>query len=149
MAVNSYKTDEQLKEKGKYQTLGRLFAYMLPYKKEIIAVLLMMGYGVVISLINPKIMQRAIDVNIAGHDMHGLVKMLSIALVINLLLVVTIKIRMYIMAGVCNKVLLTIRQELYTHIQKLDFADVRMQQRHKVVFLAGDDVKDLPLPVLR
>ena len=99
MAVNSYKTDEQLKEKGKYQTLGRLFAYMLPYKKEIIAVLLMMGYGVVISLINPKIMQRAIDVNIAGHDMHGLVKMLSIALVINLLLVVTIKIRMYIMAS--------------------------------------------------
>lgn len=143
MAVNSYKTDEQLKEKGKYQTLGRLFAYMLPYKKEIIAVLLMMGYGVVISLINPKIMQRAIDVNIAGHDMHGLVKMLSIALVINLLLVVTIKIRMYIMAGVCNKVLLTIRQELYTHIQKLDFGFFDSRPTGKILSRIIGDINSL------
>ena len=143
MAVNSYRTDEQLKEKSKYQTLGRLFAYMLPYRKEIATVLIMMGYGVVISLINPKIMQHAIDVDIAGHDMRGLIKMLVAALIINLLLVITIKIRMYIMAGVCNKVLLTIRQELYTHIQKLDFGFFDSRPTGKILSRVIGDINSL------
>lgn len=36
-------------------------------------------------------------------------------------MVLGIKLRMYVMAKVCNSILVTIRQELYTHIQTLDF----------------------------
>ena len=56
MAVNSYKDDEQSVERGKAQTLMRLFRYLFAYKWQIVLVLLIMGYGVLISLVNPLIM---------------------------------------------------------------------------------------------
>ena len=53
MAVNSYKDDEQSVERSKVQTLLRLFRYLLDYRWQIILVLLIMGYGVAVSLVNP------------------------------------------------------------------------------------------------
>ena len=53
MAVNSYKDDEKLTEKSKAVTLKRLFSYLLAYKWQILLVLVLMFYGVAISLLNP------------------------------------------------------------------------------------------------
>ncbi|MDE6737709.1 MAG: hypothetical protein K2K07_01255 [Lachnospiraceae bacterium] len=143
MAVNSYKDDEQSVERGKAQTLMRLFRYLLAYKWQIILVLLIMGYGVLISLVNPLIMESAIDDHIAVGDLSGLYKLLAVALVINLLLVVTVKLRMYIMAKVCNEILLTIRQELYTHIQKLDFRFFDSRPTGKILSRIIGDINSL------
>lgn len=143
MAVNSYKVDESSVEKSKVQTLKRLFSYLLAYKWQIVLVLLIMGYGVAVSLINPLIMESAIDDYIAYRDMQGLFRLLLIALVINLLLVVTVKIRMYVMAKVCNEILLTIRQELYTHIQKLDFSFFDSRPTGKILSRIIGDINSL------
>lgn len=121
MAVNSYKNDEESVEVSKLSTLLRLFAYLLTYKKQILLVLLMMIFCVVVSLINPIIMESAIDDYIAVRDYPGLLRLIGGALILNLLMIISIKIRMYTMAGVCNDILVTIRQDLYTHIQTLDF----------------------------
>ena len=59
MAVNSYKDDEQSVERSKVQTLLRLFRYLLDYRWQIILVLLIMGYGVAVSLVNPLIIFRS------------------------------------------------------------------------------------------
>ncbi len=143
MAVNSYKDDEQTIERGKLQTLARLFRYLLAYKWQIILVLLIMGYGVLISLVNPLIMESAIDDHIAPGDWRGLYKLLIFALGINLLLVITVKLRMYIMAKVCNEILLTIRQELYTHIQKLDFHFFDSRPTGKILSRIIGDINSL------
>ena len=143
MAVNSYKDDEQTIERGKLQTLARLFRYLLAYKWQIILVLLIMGYGVLISLVNPLIMESAIDDHIAPGDWSGLYKLLIFALGINLLLVITVKLRMYIMAKVCNEILLTIRQELYTHIQKLDFHFFDSRPTGKILSRIIGDINSL------
>lgn len=143
MAVNSYKDDEQSVERSKVQTLMRLFRYLLAYKWQIVLVLLIMGYGVLISLVNPLIMESAIDDHIAVGDLGGLYKLLAVALVINLLLVVTVKLRMYIMAKVCNEILLTIRQELYTHIQKLDFHFFDSRPTGKILSRIIGDINSL------
>ena len=143
MAVNSYKDDEQSVERSKVQTLLRLFRYLLDYRWQIILVLLIMGYGVAVSLVNPLIMESAIDDHISVKDMDGLYRLLAVALVINLLLVVTVKLRMYIMAKVCNEILLTIRQELYTHIQKLDFAFFDSRPTGKILSRIIGDINSL------
>lgn len=143
MAVNSYKDDEQSVERGKVQTLARLFSYLLAYKWQIVLVLLIMGYGVLISLVNPLIMESAIDDHIALRDWAGLYRLLIFALGINLLLVVTVKLRMYIMAKVCNEILLTIRQELYTHIQKLDFHFFDSRPTGKILSRIIGDINSL------
>lgn len=143
MAVNSYKDDETSVERSKIQTLKRLFSYLFAYKWQIVLVLLMMGYGVVISLINPLIMEAAIDEHIAVGDTKGLYRLLLTALALNLLLVLMIKLRMYIMAKVCNNILLTIRQELYTHIQKLDFAFFDSRPTGKILSRIIGDINSL------
>ena len=61
MAVNSYKRDENTVTAGKAATLSRLFSYLLSYKKQIAGVLLIMGFCVVVNLINPLIMEAAVD----------------------------------------------------------------------------------------
>lgn len=143
MPFNSFKDDEQSAEKSKLQTLKRLFSYLLAYKWHILLVLFIMGYGVVVSLINPLIMEAAIDKHIAAKDVPGLYRLLAVALVINLILVLTVKLRMYIMAKVCNNILLTIRQELYTHIQKLDFHFFDSRPTGKILSRIIGDINSL------
>ena len=57
MPVNSYRDDEKTIEVGKMATLGRLFKYLLAYKLQIVGVLFIMGFCVVVTLLNPLIME--------------------------------------------------------------------------------------------
>ena len=114
MAVNSYKQDEHSTDVGKMKTLMRLFSYLLDYKKEILAVLAIMAFCVFVSLVNPLIMENAIDKHISTGDFPGLAKLIGIAVVLNVIMILFVKLRMLIMAKVCNSILVTIRQQLYT-----------------------------------
>lgn len=143
MSVNSYKDDEQLKEKSKIATLRRLFSYLFQYKIQIFAVLLFMLYGVIISLVNPILIEEAIDHYIKNKDITGLFRLMITALVLNLLVVLTVKIRIYIMAKVCNSILLKIRQQLYTHIQKLDFQFFDSRPTGKILARIIGDINSL------
>ena len=143
MAVNSYKDDEKLTEKSKAVTLKRLFSYLLAYKWQILLVLVLMFYGVAISLLNPIMIESAIDRYIGNNNIPGLFRLMGIALILNLFVVLAMKIRMYIMAKVCNNILLTIRQQLYTHIQKLDFAFFDSRPTGKILARVIGDVNSL------
>ena len=143
MAVNATRTDEQIQTVSKRKTLARMFYYLLAYKKQVVAVLMIMLVSVVITLINPLIIQQAIDVYIAGEDWHGLKRLGIVAVLLNLTLVLLVKIRMYIMAKVSNEVLLTIREELYTHIQTLSFQFFDSRPTGKILARIIGDVNSL------
>ena len=120
-----------------------MFYYLLAYKKQVVAVLMIMLVSVVITLINPLIIQQAIDVYIAGEDWHGLKRLGIVAVLLNLTLVLLVKMRMYIMAKVSNEVLLTIREELYTHIQTLSFQFFDSRPTGKILARIIGDVNSL------
>lgn len=143
MAVNATRTDEQVQTVSKRRTLARMFYYLLAYKKQVVAVLTIMLVSVVITLINPLIIQQAIDVYIAGEDWHGLKRLGLVAVLLNLTLVLLVKMRMYIMAKVSNEVLLTIREELYTHIQTLSFQFFDSRPTGKILARIIGDVNSL------
>jgi ATP-binding cassette subfamily B multidrug efflux pump len=143
MSVNAVKEDEYLKAVGKKTTLLRLFRYMLDYKAPIAVVLFIMMITVAISIINPLIIERAVDVNIANKDFNGLLLLGSFAFTINIIFVLLVKLRMYLMARISNKVLLTIRQELYTHIQKLSFSFFDSRPTGKILARIIGDVNSL------
>lgn len=143
MPVNSYKDDEQHVEKNKRETLFRLFRYLLVYKKEITGVLIVMLFCIVISLVNPLIMESAIDDHIADADYAGLFRLIGIALALNLLVILAVKVRMYVMAKVCNNILVTIRQELYAHIQTLDFHFFDSRPTGKILSRIIGDINSL------
>lgn len=143
MGFNSYKDDEQTYEKGKRQTLIRLFSYLFAYKKEISFVLLIMAFCVVVSLLNPLFLEWAIDKHIGKGDLSGLYRLLIIAVILNLIMILGIKLRMFIMAKVCNSILVTIRQELYTHIQTLDFHFFDSRPTGKILSRIIGDINSL------
>lgn len=143
MPVNSYKIDEQSSETGKLKTLFRLLSYLMVYKTEILFVLLIMAFCVTVSLLNPLIMEEAVDRFISAGNQEGLWKLIGFSLLLNILMVAGIKIRMYIMAKVCNNILVTIRQELYTHIQTLDFRFFDSRPTGKILARIIGDINSL------
>ena len=143
MAFNSYKEDETLNTVSKTKTLLRLFSYLLAYKKPIIGVLAIMAFCVTVGILNPIIIETAIDTYIAKHDYPGLVKLLAAGVSLNIIMVIAVKARMFIMSKVSNRVLVVIRQELYTHIQTLDFRFFDSRPAGKILSRIIGDINSL------
>lgn len=143
MPINSFKEDEISTETGKMKTLFRLFSYLLFYKKEIILVLLIMSFCVGVTLLNPLIIEAAIDNYIGNKDYPGLLRLILFALILNSIMVLFIRLRMNMMNRVCNSILMTIRQELYTHIQTLDFHFFDSRPTGKILSRIIGDINSL------
>ena len=143
MARNATKQDEQISEKTKRETLFRLFRYLFGYKKTIAVVMLLMASSTAIILMNPIILERAIDVHIANKDSEGLIKLGILGITLNVLLILLIKLRMYLMAKVSNDVLVKIRKELYEHIQTLGFQFFDSRPTGKILARLMGDVNSL------
>lgn len=143
MSINSYKDDEKSREVGSIRTLLRLFSYLLTYKKQIAGVLCIMAFCVVVNLINPLIIESAIDDYIAAGDFKGLALLVLIALILNSIMVLLIKLRMHVMNKMCNSILVVIRQELYTHIQTLDFHFFDSRPTGKILSRIIGDINSL------
>ena len=143
MAVNSFREDEQMKNTQKKQIILRLFSYMNKYKLAVFGVLCCMGVTVAIKLINPLLIETAIDDHVAENDMNGLMLIGLIAVIINVLYFILIKVRMYTMSVISNKILLDIRQVGYEHIQKLSFKFFDSRPTGKILARIIGDVNSL------
>ena len=143
MAINTVREDEALKSASKRSTLSRLFRYMLSYKRMIAFVLFIMLCTVGISLINPLIIERAINVNIKNNDVPGLIRLGIAAVAMNIGMILLMKLRMYLMAKMSNDVLVKIRSELYEHIQTLSFSFFDSRPTGKILARIIGDVNSL------
>lgn len=143
MSINSSMEDEYQKEVLKKNTILRLLQYLLVYKKQIIIVLTVMVFGIAISIVNPLLIERAINVEIANKDIRGLIAIAVLAIILNIGYVVGVKIRMFLMARISNHVLLDIRNELYEHIQDLSFSFFDSRPTGKILARIIGDVNGL------
>ncbi len=121
MPFDNLRDDEYTKEALNKEILKKLFSYLKPYKLEVSLTLLLMGFVIGTDLLNPYFLKLAIDKYIANKNIAGLFQLGLAMVLIKILSLFAARKRIEIMAGVTNKILLTIRQELYTHIQKLPF----------------------------
>lgn len=143
MSVNSIKEDEWQSDVKKSVTIKRLLSYLLSYKKEIIAVMFIMAYCVGVSLINPLFIESAIDDYITPKDFAGLARLIGIALIVNVVWILLVKLRMHIMAKVTNHAIKTIRDELFEHLQLLDFKFFDSRPTGKILSRVISDVNSL------
>ena len=143
MSINSVKEDEEQKDSVKIKVIMRLFGYMLKYKKQIAFVLVCMFIALGISIVNPLLLQRAIDVDIVNGNWKGLVIIVAVSLVLSIIYMISARMWMKTMAHVSNDVLLTIRDELYTHIQTLSFSFFDSRPTGKILSRVIGDVNSL------
>ena len=102
-----------------------------------------MAFCVMVSLVNPLLMEEAVDKYISVGNMQGLLRLVLFAAALNLLFIGGIKLRMYIMAKVCNSILVSIRQDLYSHIQTLDLQFFDSRPTGKILARIIGDVNSL------
>ncbi len=143
MSINSFREDEEQKEVLKKDTLIRLFKYLLEYKKQIAAALLLTGTIIAVTLINPLIIQQAINVNLTKGDWQGLLVLAGIAFAMYIYYLIALKCRMKIMQIMTNRILVTIRENLYNHIQTLGFGFFDSRPTGKILARIIGDVNSL------
>lgn len=143
MAVNASRMDEEQKEVSKKETIFRLFGYLLAYRRELMLVLLIMAGTIAISMITPLLMERAVNVHVANKDVTGLLTIGAVSLGMFFLYLAGTKARMAVMASVSNRVLVTIRQQLYEHIQTLSFHFFDTRPTGKILARIIGDVNSL------
>ena len=143
MAANSIREDEELSQVKKSVTIKRLLSYLFRYKKTITAVMFIMAYCVGISLINPLIIESAIDDHITTGDLKGVFILVAVALVLNSVKVLLVKVRMYVMSKMTNSIIQTIREEVFTHLQTLGFKFFDSRPTGKILSRVMGDVNSL------
>ncbi len=143
MAVNSFREDEQMKSTDKKKIIRRLLSYLRKHVAGIVIVLVAMAVTVAISLVNPLIIEDAIDNYIGKNDWNGLIRIGAFTVALNVLFIILVKVRMYVMSLISNKILLDIRQELYEHIQKLSFSFFDSRPTGKILARIIGDVNSL------
>ena len=102
-----------------------------------------MAVTVAIQLVNPLLIEEAIDHHIAVGDYRGLMEIGIFAVALNILFLIMVKVRMYVMSKISNDVLMVIRQELYEHIQTLSFSFFDSRPTGKILARIIGDVNSL------
>lgn len=143
MSVNSIRQDEIQRDVSKKDTLLRLYRYLFRYKGRLLGVAALLAVTVSISLVSPLFIERAIDVYVAAGDRRGLLRLGAVALAAYLLFMAGTRAQNILMAGVTNRVLLEIREELYSHIQTLSFHFFDSRPTGKILARVIGDVNSL------
>ncbi len=143
MSVNSYREDESSRDVPKRETLLRLYRYLFAYKKKIALVLLVVAVTVSVVLVNPLLIERAVNVSVPEGNIRELLLLCLLALALNGIWIAGVRIRMIMMARISNEIVLKIREELYRHIQTLSLRFFDGRPTGKILARIIGDVNSL------
>ena len=119
--LNNIEKDEEIVRRSKKEIIIRLMAYLKPYKAKSMIVILLMILVMLCNVMNPYLLQQAIDVHVVNKDINGILLIGGLLLIINIFAWIASKIRWTMISKITNNILVNIRHELYEHIQKLSF----------------------------
>ena len=119
--LNNIEKDEEIVRRSKKEIIIRLMAYLKPYKAKSMIVILLMILVMLCNVVNPYLLQQAIDVHVVKKDINGILLIGGLLLIINIFAWIASKIRWTMISKITNNILVNIRHELYEHIQKLSF----------------------------
>ncbi|NLZ48362.1 MAG: ABC transporter ATP-binding protein [Clostridiales bacterium] len=122
MARNSVRQDEDIQKHSKIEITKRLLKYLGPYKLKVFFVLFLLIFVMLVGILNPYLLKIAIDKYISNNDLRGLLLIGLAMLILNYLAFLASRKRIKTMASVTNNIMVNIRHELYSHIQKLSFS---------------------------
>lgn len=122
MARNTYNQDEGLENGFNIYHLKRLLGYAKPYKKSIILSMTLMIVSSCMGLIGPYLIKIALDDMIPNEDIKGLIS-ISIVFIGTLIgISLIMKHRIKTMGEAGQNMLIDMRYDLFSNLQRLPFA---------------------------
>lgn len=143
MPIIYLKDDENGKETVRFKIVARLFSYLRPYKRQAGEAVVLIGIVTGVALLNPYFMKMAIDKYIFARDFPGLLLLGLGMTAMNLMAVLCARRQIKLVSGITNRILLTIRQELFNHIQKLPLSFFDSRPVGKILARIIGDVNSL------
>lgn len=121
MSYNEIVKDEEITRRSKKELTMKLIKYLKPYKFKALIIIILMIFVMVSGIVNPWLLQVAIDNYIVNFNVKGLLIIGAELIILNLVAWVLSRIRWKMITSITNNILVNIRHELYTHIQSLSF----------------------------
>lgn len=143
MARNKFDVDEELESPFRFIHFKRLYVYLKPYKKSILFTTLIMLVSSAANLIGPYLIKQAIDVKIPGKDVGGLGILAGIYLISLVITGLCLKYKIRMMTEIGQSVILNIRKDLFTHLQKLSFSFYDSKPHGKILVRVVNYVNSL------
>lgn len=122
MARNKYDVDEILEDKFDLNQLKRLAGYIVPYKKQMLAVLFLMLSASALGMLIPKFFMIVMDESIPAKDMKSIRFYAVMTMLIALYTCVSLRIKIKLMTQVGQNIVHQIRSDIFVHLQELPFS---------------------------
>lgn len=122
MARNRYDVDEVLESSFDINQIKRLAGYIIPYRKQMIAVIAVMLSASALTMLIPIFFQRIIDYYIPHKNMGRIVLVSVLTLIIAGYSAVSLHFRIKIMSVVGQNIIHAIRSDIFRHLQELPFS---------------------------
>lgn len=143
MARNKFDADEEIEQKVNPRIVLRLMKWMKPFSKWMVLSCILMLLSSVISLTSPYLIRMAIDKAIPTKDIRLLV-IISIALTLSVIVVrFLLAAKLKIMTRVSQKIIVNIRNDVFTKLQALPFSYFDNRPHGKILIRVVNYVNSL------
>ena len=143
MARNKFDADEEIEQKLNLRVIPRMLKWIKPYGWWMVLACLIMLVASGISLISPYLIRMAIDQAIPAANYNMLIK-ISVFLVISTLFVrFLLAAKLRLMTRVAQKIIVTIRKEVFTKLQALPFTYFDSRPHGKILIRVVNYVNSL------
>ncbi len=140
---NTYFQDEVINKKVDIKQLGKVLRYVLPYKKTVILVVVLMLVSSFISMVSPLLLKKIINEVVVNEDYRELAFIIAgmAALAVIETGITFIHQRQTGIMG--HKVIASIRQDIFYKLQELPFDYFDSKPDGKIVIRVTDYINDL------
>lgn len=122
MARNKFDVDEELNQEFSFQQIKRLARYIKPYNNKMLIAMLLILVSNVAVLLGPILVKDVLDNRIPNSDYIGLFKISGLFLLTLIIGAICLRYRIKLMTNVAQNVIVDLRRDIFTHIQKLPFS---------------------------
>ena len=140
---NTFFEDEVIENKIDLKQLTRTLAYILPYKKILILVTVMMLMASVVSLIPPRILQYVVDVVVLDDNYRQLVYVAGALVLLAAMEIIATFIQTRAMGKMGFKIITRIRTDIFHHLQLLSFDYYDNRPDGKIVVRVTEYINNL------
>jgi len=123
--------------------LKRMSTYVLPFRTQLVGSIIFLLITAATNLAGPYILKVAIDKYITASDLTGLTNIVLAYVAINLVNLVSSQRQLFLMSGVGQRIIYKLREEAFSHLQRLSLKFYSENVSGSVVSRVTNDVDSL------
>ena len=143
MARNKFDTDEEIEQKLNLRIIPRMLRWIKPYAWWMVLACVIMLVASGISLLSPYLIRMAIDVAIPAANYSLLIKLSVFIIITTLFARILLAAKLRLMTRVAQKIIVTIRKEVFTKLQALPFTYFDSRPHGKILIRVVNYVNSL------